>query len=352
MKTSNTEKFKKSYKFFSEMQKTNKGFKKIDIANATGWSISTVRTYVSKKWDKLLKEKNGQYFCDGMSNYTEDEYIRMMSQVYRYSNNPYKPVLPPNVEGLVLKARESALLALDIYTKPATVFKSQGYIVMMIIAWTALFHAIFEKQTKNYFYLNDDCSFQIRDGDKRAWELSTCITKYFGSSASPVKENLKLFIGLRNKIEHRYVPAIDPDICGECQSLILNFDELMTREFGSYFALKETLAVPLQTSTVRTSYQIETMKKFQGENYNVLKEYIDAYRTELPDEIYDDPKFSFRVYLIPKVGNHRESSDVAYEFIKFDSRNSEDYKSLRNQITLIKENTGCKSGKAKTLSNL
>jgi hypothetical protein len=41
------------------------------------------------------------------------------------------------------KARDSALLAVEMYNKPAIKFKSGGYIVLMTIAWTALFHAIF-----------------------------------------------------------------------------------------------------------------------------------------------------------------------------------------------------------------
>lgn len=337
MASSNTEKFKKSYKFFIEMQRNNKGFKRDEIAKATRWNISTVKTYISKKWDKLLKESNGLYYSTGISAYSEDEYIRMMSQVNRYSNDPYKPVLPLNVEGLVLKARESVLLALDIYNRPATVFKTQGFIVMMIIGWTALFHAIFEKQYKEYFYHKDDGSFEIIDGDKKAWELSACIANYFGSAISPVKENLKLFIGLRNKIEHRYVPAIDPDICGECQALLLNFDEMITKEFGAYYALKDTLAVPLQTSSIRTPNQIETMKRFQGKQYKELKEYIHAYRDALPEEIYNNPKFSFRVYLIPKIGNHKSSSDIAFEFIKYDPENPNEFEPSKKQIALIKE---------------
>ncbi len=337
MASYNTEKFRQSYRFFVEMQKAQKGFRREDIARVAGWKINTVKTYVSKKWDKLLEERDGLYFSVGVSTYTEEEYIRMMSQVNRYSNDPYKPELPPNIEGLVLKSREAALLALDIYNRPATMFKSQGFIVMMIIAWTALFHAIFERQHKDYFYHKEDGSFEIIDGDKKAWELSTCITKYYGSTTSPVKENLKLFIGLRNKIEHRYVPAIDPDICGECQALLLNFDEMITNEFSTYYALKETLAVSLQTSTLRTPNQIETIKKFQGKQYKELKEYLDAYRSELPDDIYNDSQFSFRVYLIPKIGNHEASSDIAVEFIKYDPENPDDFESLKRQIALIKE---------------
>jgi len=319
------------------MEKSKKGFNLDDIAKATSWSESTVRTYISKKWDKIIKRIGSQYFVVGVLLYTEDEYVKLMSQVNRYSSNPHKPDLPTEAERMVIKARESSLLALDIFNRPATTFKTEGFIVMMFIAWTALFHAIFEIRGISYYYCKDDGDFEYKDGDKKAWELSTCISEYFGTVTSPIKENLKFFIGLRNKIEHRYVPDLDPYVSGECQSLLLNFDELMTHEFGTYYALRETLAVPLQTATLRTPNQIDTLKKFQGRQFNKLKEYIDAFRNDLPNEIYDDPKFSFRVYLIPKCGNHKSSSDITIEFIKYDPNNPDDMGKLEKLTTLIKE---------------
>ena len=51
--------------------------------------------------------------------------------------------LPLTVKSCLDKARDSALLAVETYNKPAVKFKSGGYIVLMSIAWTSLFHAIF-----------------------------------------------------------------------------------------------------------------------------------------------------------------------------------------------------------------
>ena len=41
------------------------------------------------------------------------------------------------------EAKDSALLAVEVYDKPAVKFKSEGYIALMVMAWTALMHAIF-----------------------------------------------------------------------------------------------------------------------------------------------------------------------------------------------------------------
>ena len=166
----------------------------------------------------------------------------MMSQNYKQSIDPFKPELSEQVEELVVKARDSAILAIDIYNRPIIAFRSQGYIVMMVIAWTALFHAVYELEGIDYFYKEKNGNDKIVDGDKKAWELDRCIDKCENLISNAVKKNLRLFISLRNKIEHRYVPAFDFDVFGECQAMLLNFENLITEKFGSYYALNNSLS--------------------------------------------------------------------------------------------------------------
>ena len=46
---------------------------------------------------------------------------------------------------LIKKSRESALSAVQIFNNPNILFKSETYIVLMIIAWTYLLHAYFKE---------------------------------------------------------------------------------------------------------------------------------------------------------------------------------------------------------------
>ena len=333
MGNSGTDRQRRSYEFFCEMERQKKQFSLYEVAEATGWSPQTVRTYAAKKWDKFLKKNAGVYCVEGVTRYSEAQYCRMMSQADRLSTEPYKPDLPLEVERLVVKAREAALLALDIYNRPATIFRTEGFLVMMVIAWTALLHAIFERDHKRYLYYNRDGSpVMTEDGDQKAWELRKCISEFFGAETTAVRKNLEFCLGLRNKVEHRYVPAIDPHVVGECQALLTNFDDLLVREFGDYWALRECLSVPLQTTTLRTASQADTMRKFQGKQYDELKDYIDSFRFGLPREIVEDQRFRFRVYLVPVVGNHESSSDLAIEFLKEDEA-----RAVNKQIVAIRE---------------
>lgn len=331
------DKFRASYQFFLKMQNENTSFSSDDIAAVTGWSDSTIRTYRTKKWSDIITVLPGKRFSADVSAYTEDAYVRMMSQNYKQSVDPFKPELPEQVEELVVKARDSAILAIDIYNRPIAAFRSQGYIVMMVIAWTALFHAIYESGKIDYFYKNKDGSDKLIDGDKKAWELDKCLDSCGNLISDAAKENLRLFISLRNKIEHRYVPAFDLDIFGECQAMLLNFENIISEKFGSYYALNNSLSFPLQVSSVRSNAQAKVLKKVQSQHYEELKEYISTYRSSLDDCVFSDNQYSFRVFLIPQVGNHRSSSDCAVEFVQYNPEHPEEFESIKKDIALIKE---------------
>lgn len=327
----------KSYNFLLAKEKSGQSFTIAEICDATGWKTSTAQTYVTKKWDRFLSKTSHGYAVTGVSDYELSEYIRLMSQKNVLSADPRRPQLDIEVERLIVKAREAAINALDSYNRIGGIFRTESFIVMMVIAWRSLFHAIYQYRGKSFIYSDANGNPIIVDGEEKAWELKQCIDEYFGSSNNPIQMNLKFIIELRNKIEHRYVPAIDPHVAGECQACVLNFDELLVDEFGEYYALRESLAVPLQTASFRSQSQVDALKRFQGKQYDDLKDFIDTFRSNVPDPIYQDPHYSFRVYLIPKTGNHENSSDIAFEFVKYDPKKPEDVKSLERQVVLIKE---------------
>lgn len=336
-KEEKVDKFRASYHFFRKMEQEGKPFSCDDIAKATGWSKSTIKTYRSKKWADILTSTADKMFMVDLKSYTEDAYVRMMSQNYQQSVEPFKPDLPESVEELVKKARDSAILAVDIYNRPVAAFRSQGYIVLMIIAWTSLFHAIYEQNNVDYFYKDGNGQNIFVEGDKKAWELDRCIDKCNNMISEATKKNLRLFISLRNKIEHRYVPAFDIDIFGECQAMLLNFENLLTSKFGAYYALNHTLSFPLQITSDRSEIQVQAIKKVESAHYSELRQYIDTYRASLDDNIYTDEQYSFRVFLIPQTANHKNSSDCAIEFVPYDRNHPEKYAALKKDIAIIRE---------------
>ena len=325
-----------SYDFLVRAERSGTPFSLDDLLVATGWKPKTPRAYFSKRWTNWVEKRDDGYHVSGVARLTKDEYRRYMSQVREVSQEPSRPDLSDNVERLVVKAQQAATLALDIYNRPATQFRSEGYIVLMAIAWTSLFHAIFEQDGTEYFYRDNNGDAVTRDGDTMAWSLSDCLAHHFGDTSPPTKRNLEFIVGLRDKVEHRYVPAIDAHVAGECQAMLLNFDDLMNERFGAYYGITESLSVPLQTSSLRSTERQAAIRRLQARHYDEVMEYIDVFRAGLPDAVYSDPKFSFRVYLVPKIGNHQTSSDLAFEFVKYDPANTK-HVEFQRQVALIRE---------------
>ena len=176
----------------------------------------------------------------------------------------------------------------------------------------------------------------IIDGEEKAWELSECCDEYWHGTEAAEKFNLKFLIGLRNKIEHRSLPAIDLAVSGECQSALSNFENIIVSEFGDEHALTTSLAIAMQLTHISQQSQIDALKQLQKDNYRVVREYMETYRNDLCDDIVESQKYRVRVFLVPKIGNHAKSSDLSVEFINVNKLSEEELSNYEQGVAFIK----------------
>lgn len=241
-------------------------------------------------------------------------------------------------KSLLESSIDCALLAVEIYNKPRAPFRVESFITHMIMAWSRLFQAHFNFTIgETYFYKGNNGRYKIIDGEKKAWELKTCIKEY-GKLSNPVKTNLEFFIKLRNKIEHR---TIDKDevgltIFGECQALLYNFESELTKLFGEDYAMNESLAYSLQFSKLRTSQQKEASKQLLSTEYKDLVDFIKKYREHLRDDIYNSQEYSIKLIQIPKIANTNKN-DLAVEFVNWNSLSEEDKEKYDQLIAIVKD---------------
>lgn len=246
--------------------------------------------------------------------------------------------LPVEAKLLITKAREAAILAVETYNRPTASFRSGAFVILMIVAWTALFHAAFVvRRRKPYYRKRNSKRFEKVDGDYKAWELGECLKQYYGSNNPPERANLEFFIPLRHKLEHRSFPKLDTEIFGECQALLMNFEQFLTDSFGKGYALRTGLTFALQFSEGVLPSQSKAMTKITEKQYSRVKSFVSDYRYALSDEIGKDQRYSFRVFLVPKVNNHASSADAAVEFVKYDPQKPEEMKKYEHLVTFIKE---------------
>src|SRR5882724_11296427 len=232
--------------------------------------------------------------------------------------------LPRAARDNIEKCRAATIAAVDVYNRPGPRFRTAHFIVLIVMAWTALLHAIFYRKRKKPWYKKKGKNpkgdrYVHIDGEPKHWELSECLAQHFGGNNPPERKNLEFLIGLRNRIEHRHLPELDAGLYGECQAALLNLEEFLTTEFGARYALAEQLAVSLQFSRLIPSEKKKAAKELAVGVAKSVKEY------------------SFNVFLVPKVANRKELADTAVEFIKIDEGNKDELARLEKLNVLIKE---------------
>lgn len=237
------------------------------------------------------------------------------------------------VKAAIEKARDAALLAVEVYNKPAVKFKSGGYITLMVIAWTALFHAIFFKRKRKPFHKNPNGHYVRVEGDYKYWELDECLRQYFQSNTeNPVRKNLEFFIPLRNQIEHRSMPELDATIFGECQAMLLNLDEILGNEFGNKFCIRESLSFSLQLFPSAESL-VDAVKRNPAAK--PIADFIQRYRSTVSPETLVSGKYSFKAFLI-QVANHSSADALPVQFVHYDKLSDEQKTQLGHLVTMIK----------------
>jgi hypothetical protein len=246
--------------------------------------------------------------------------------------------MPIEADANLRKAREAALLAVETYNRPGASFRSAGYLVLMVVAWTALFHAIFAKRkVKPYYRQKKNLRrFERVDGDFKCWELAECMQQFYADQNPPARKNLEFVVKLRNKIEHRFLPVLDIEIFGECQALLNNFEQLMCETFGDKYALSASLAFALQFGRSVAPAQQAAMRGAFKQHLQSVRKFVDRFRSTLSADVLADQNYSFKVFLIPKIGNTRSADDVAVEFIKHDPTKPEEMSRYDRVVALIK----------------
>lgn len=251
--------------------------------------------------------------------------------------------LPRIVRDHLEKCQSATVAAVDAYNRPGARFRTPQYIVLITIGWTAFFHALFYQRGVKPWYqtkssgIGRGVRYQRVDGEPRHWELSECLKQHFGPAHPAERQNLEFLAGLRNKIEHRHLPELDPSLYGECQAALLNLEAALVREFGATHALAEQLAVSLQFTKIIPEEKRRAARVLASNEAASVRDYVERFRGNLPSTTLNSMSYSFSVFLVPRVVNRRSAADAAVEFVKVDDASAEDLERLEKLNVLIRE---------------
>lgn len=350
-------KIRSAYAFLVQAEQEGRVFTKAELSAASGWTEKTTKANLSKKLTLIVHRVDGGYRCVGAIELGNEGFCRICSQNSALTADPRRPILSQRVDELVAKARESALAAVQHYNNPTATFRSGNYLVLIVIGYTALFHAIFERDRVDYIERRRDGSPKLtKAGEPYHWDALYSARYYEQHYAgsyeqgflTAVAKNIELLLPIRHQVEHRHIPRLDLDIGGHCQSMLLNFERILSQEFTAYYALNPSLSLALQFSTRRSNEAAHAIRRLQSAEYAELEKYISDFHAALPDDIRGDKAFELRVWMIQKPANHPRSADRSIEFVPHEQLSSEQYAELQRMIVAIKAIPGKPEDPAKT----
>lgn len=237
---------------------------------------------------------------------------------------------------LLTKSREAMLTAVQIFNNPNIQFKSESFIVLSNIAWTYLLHAYYRANKIEYRYHdqgeNRKKFHRTKKGAYKYWELERCLNDDNCPIDKVPISNLKFLIGLRHEIEHQMTTKIDDYLSARFQACCLNYNEFIKNLFEDKLGIDKHLSFSLQFSSIDEEHANQ-LREFKDLPKNIAT-YINGYDENIPENEYNDMRYSYRVLYVPKSVNRKGQADKVIEFLP---ANSPEAKKLNKEYVLIKE---------------
>ena len=97
------------------------------------------------------------------------------------------------------------------------------------------------------------------------------------------------------------------------------------------------MEISLQFSSVTPEEKKRAARALAMNTVESVRDYVETYRGSLPSTILSSMKYSFNVFLVPKVANRASSADAAVEFIRVDEASEDELARLEKLNVLIRE---------------
>lgn len=115
-----------------------------------------------------------------------------------------------------------------------------------------------------------------------------------------------------------------------------NFETTLMNLFGQDQGISESLTYSLQFSTMRDPAQQQATKRALSSDMADIKRFVENYRSQLPQDVFDSEQYSVKLIQIPKIAN-ASRNDLAIEFVNWNSLSEEDKKNYRKLDAIIKD---------------
>jgi hypothetical protein len=212
--------------------------------------------------------------------------------------------------------RHAALAALRAWNDPIGVFRTESFALLLVASWNSIALAILQRAGDEWRELDDTGQPQLVEGRAVARSTGELVGAALpGSRLLGTRRNIEFWIGLRNHVAHRHLPALDMTVIPQAQAGVLNLEAVLQDNFGGDFSLGESLSVPLQLTGFRDPGVLSSVKRLQSS----LPLDVQAYLAQQQDrnaDLVNDATYMLRVTFVPTVPASGRNPDVVAYFVK------------------------------------
>ncbi|GAB3528549.1 DUF3644 domain-containing protein [Photobacterium alginatilyticum] len=191
----------KAYGFFLKTYKASDKFSLHELSEETGWSLSTVKTYLRKKWASLL-EDSGEGF-------KVTEAIMTFNQTTFRQHQSQKDEVEKLLHQIMLEKSVSACVsAIEIYNKPNFQHREETFSILMTNAWELLLKSKLVKDSNedpsSIHFLNKGKVVISPSGNHKTISLGVALNRLLAKGTVPnvVGDNIKLLMNIRDDSVH------------------------------------------------------------------------------------------------------------------------------------------------------
>lgn len=218
---------------------------------------------------------------------------------------------------LMDKAKESFLMAIEVYNKPSIRYRVEGFSFFICNAWELMLkaHLINTQGLESIYY---------KDNPDRTITLENCVQRIFTNDKDPLRKNIMKIIELRNTSTHFITEEYEMVYIPLFQACVFNFIEKML----SFHNIDMTEVVPQNFLTLTVS-----LTAFNE----------DEIRTKYPKEIADK-LISLNNELAPSISENNYHFAICVKHDYYITKNADNAtaivgidKNAETKIKIVKE---------------
>ena len=242
---------------------------------------------------------------------------------------------PTDEEKHLLKSREACLAALRVWNDPTSSFRTEAFSLLFVTAWNNLALAMAMRKGIEWRELdNAGRPIMIEEMAKPVSTSNLIKLVLSQNEYNGIKANINFWIDLRHCVAHRHLPALDILVAPQAQAGLLNFETIISNQFGNEHGLAEKLSVPLHISGFRNPDTYKHLRQTQARLPLDIQYLLSG--AKVSPELLTDDTYALRISFIPFVPASGTSPDAIAHFIKPGEVPDEITQSLTDYVVLSK----------------